>query len=210
MSSVEVWPIVCSHTSHVTALDTDSFDIPFKHHELTDSRKVVASSQAVLADFRSQMLLRIRLRPDSVHFDARRLSTNLQPSLCSSLALDMLFPHPMVVFTLLSTFSGTGHFIVMDKTPDTSIAIEPFSLRFRVSLVSPSLRFVESHSGVSLLPGFPASQWLSVFSCKRSRCSIHRVRDCLGSPRYHQRAVPSHQHCQHSQDIQETLPFAVA
>ena len=51
-------------SSNVTALD--SFDLPFKLHELTDSRKVVASSEAVLADFRTQMLDRIRLRPDSV------------------------------------------------------------------------------------------------------------------------------------------------
>ena len=52
---------------------TDSLDIPFKLHELKDSSKVFASSQAVLANFRSQMLDRIRIRPGSAHFDARRL-----------------------------------------------------------------------------------------------------------------------------------------
>ena len=111
----------------MTALDTDSFDIPFKLHELKDSRIVAASSQAVLADFRSQMLDRIRIRPDS----ARRLSTSLQPSLCARLVLNMLSLHLRDVFTLLSTFSGTCHLFVMDKTPDISIAMEAFQLRFR-------------------------------------------------------------------------------
>ena len=83
---------------------TDSFDMPPKHHELKDSTKVVASYQAVLADFRSQMLDRIRIRPDSTHFDARRLSTNLQPSLCSSLVLDMLFLHLKVVCRVVDVF----------------------------------------------------------------------------------------------------------
>ena len=88
----------------MTALDTDSFDIPFKLHELRDSRKVVASSQGVLADFHSQMLVRVRLRPDSAHFGARRPSTNLQPSPCSSLALDMLLPHLRVVYLVVDVF----------------------------------------------------------------------------------------------------------
>ena len=47
-------PKIVLDSSHVTALDTDSFDLSFKLHELKDSREVVASSQAVLADFRSQ------------------------------------------------------------------------------------------------------------------------------------------------------------
>ena len=46
---------------------------------------------AVLADFRSQMLVRIRIRPESARFGEWRLSTNLQPSLFPSLVLDMLF-----------------------------------------------------------------------------------------------------------------------
>ena len=107
-------------------MDTDSFDVPFKLHETRDSRKVVASCPAVLADFRSQMLVRIRIRPHSAHFDARRLSINLQPSLCPSLVLDCC----KGLFALLSTFSGADHFFVMDKTPDTSIATEAFQLRF--------------------------------------------------------------------------------
>ena len=55
-------------SSRVTALDTESFDIPPMTHELRDSRKVIALSQAVLADFRSQILVRTRIRPESARF----------------------------------------------------------------------------------------------------------------------------------------------
>ena len=58
MSSVEILPImhlfvhpkIVQDSSHMTALDTDSFDIPSQTHELRDSRKVVAVSRAVPAD----------------------------------------------------------------------------------------------------------------------------------------------------------------
>ena len=86
------------------ALDTDSFDIPAKTHELRDSKSVAALSQAVLADFRSQMLVRIRIRPDSVRLNEWRLSTNLQPSLCPSLVLDTLFLHLQVVYLVVDFF----------------------------------------------------------------------------------------------------------
>ena len=55
-------------SSRMTALDTESFDIPPKTHELRDSRKVVALSQAVPADFRSQMLVGTRILSDSARF----------------------------------------------------------------------------------------------------------------------------------------------
>ena len=71
----------------MTALEAESFDIPPKTHELRDSRKVIALSQAVLADFRSQMLV----RQNRLGFDKWRLSTSLQPSLFPSLVLDTLF-----------------------------------------------------------------------------------------------------------------------
>ena len=128
---------ICSYTpkivldsSHMTAVDTGSFDNPFKLPELRDSRKVVAASQGVLADFRSQMIVRIRTRPDSAHFDARRRSTNLQPNFCPSLVFYMLVVH-LGLFILLSTFSGTDDFFVIDKTPYTFIATEVLQLRFR-------------------------------------------------------------------------------
>ena len=62
MSSVEVLPImhmfvhpyIVLDSSRMTELDTDSFDIPSKTQRYKDSRKVVAWSQAVLADCRSQ------------------------------------------------------------------------------------------------------------------------------------------------------------
>ena len=102
MSSVEVLPIM--HMFVHSTIVLDSFDKPPNLHDLGDSRNPVASSQGVLTDFRSQMLDRIRLRPDSAHFDARRLSTNLQPSLCSSLVLDMLFLHLRVVCLVVDVF----------------------------------------------------------------------------------------------------------
>ena len=111
---------ICSHTpktvldlSHMTALDTVSFDIPSKTHELRDSRKVVALSQAIRADLRSQMLVRTRIRPDSARSDGWRLSTNLQPSLCPSLVLDSLFLHLEVVYLVVDVFR---HRHVQDST----------------------------------------------------------------------------------------------
>ena len=56
-------------SSHMKALDTNLFDFLSKTHELRDFKKVVALSQAVPADFCSQMLVRIRTRPDSVRFN---------------------------------------------------------------------------------------------------------------------------------------------
>ena len=50
------------------------------------------------------MLLFIRIRPDSAHFDERRLSTSLQPRLCPSLVLDMLFLHLGVVYLVVDVF----------------------------------------------------------------------------------------------------------
>ena len=97
-------------------------------------KKVVALSNAVLADFPSQMLVRVRIRPESARFDEWRLSTNLQPSLCPSLVLDMLFLLLEVVYLVVDS-SGTDHFIVMHKTPYTSITIEAFQQRFRRFLV---------------------------------------------------------------------------
>ena len=52
------------------------------------------------------------------------------PVFCSSLALDMLFPHLRVGYLVVDV-SGTDHFFVMDKTSDTSTATEAFQLRFR-------------------------------------------------------------------------------
>ena len=92
-------------SSHITALDTNSFDIPSKTRELRDSRtKKVALSQAVLANFRSQMLVRTRIIPDSVRFDEWRLSTTLQPSLCRSLVLDTFYLPPEVVHLDVDVF----------------------------------------------------------------------------------------------------------
>ena len=71
-----------------------------------NSRKVVALFQAVPADFRSQMLVRTRLRPNLARFDEWRLSTNLQHSLRPSLALSTLFLYLEVVY-------GTDHFFAM-------------------------------------------------------------------------------------------------
>ena len=82
------------------ALDTDSFDLPFKFHDLRDFIKVVASSEAVLADFRSQMLDRIRIRPDSAHGQVVSSSKGCLPccrpflALTISLSWTRLQTHP--------------------------------------------------------------------------------------------------------------------
>ena len=96
----------------------------------------MALSQAVLADVRSQILVRTRIRPDFARFDECRLSTSLQPSLCPSLVLDTFFLHLEVVYFVVDT----DHF-VMYKTPYTSIAIETFHVFFPFLWFSPSLKF---------------------------------------------------------------------
>ena len=97
-----------------------------KTHELRNSRKVVAVSQAVPPDFRSQILVRTRIRPDSACFGESIFNpVFVQVSFWTRCVFNQR------LFTLLSTFSGTDHFFVMYKTRYTSIAIETCQLRFR-------------------------------------------------------------------------------
>ena len=83
----------------MTALDTDSLEKPVKLHELSDSRKVVASSQAVLAlSFKNA-----RSSSDSsmTHGVCQPI---FNPVFCSSLVLDMLLLHLGVVHLVVDVF----------------------------------------------------------------------------------------------------------
>ena len=62
-------PKLVLDSSRMTALYTDSFDIPSKTQRFRDSRKVVALFEAVPEDCRSRVLLRTRIRPDLARFD---------------------------------------------------------------------------------------------------------------------------------------------
>ena len=127
----------CSHTpkkvldsSHATALDADSFDIPSKTHELKDSIKFFALSEEIPADFRSHLLVRTRIRPDSARVDEWRLSPNLQPSPCPRLVFGHVVSTSRGCLPCCRRGSDTDHFFAMYVTPYTSIAMETFQLRF--------------------------------------------------------------------------------
>ena len=163
------------------------------------------------------MLVRIRSRPDSAHFDARRLSTK---SATQSL-FKSRFGH--VVSSSKGYLPCCRRFLALAISSSwTKLQTHPSplkrsQLRFRRFLgqSTTEVRFAVTppKNRILTFPEFPSSQWLSVFPPSQAvqmlLTSSHRLPSHL-SPRHHQRAVPSHPHDQDSQEIQETLPFAIA